>query len=133
MAAYLSEAGSRANWMLHSPTMPHRLPAFRDADRSMWYSEFVSVWEGATTMLSPVWTRIPSMFSMLHTIMLLSAPSRMISYSICFHPPRYSSTSTWWVRLLFRPFSTMTSSSRASLATPPPFPPRVNATRMITG
>ena len=57
-----------------------------DAVRSIWYSLSASVWLGATTMQSPVWTPIGSMFSMLQMVMQLSAPSRITSYSISFQP-----------------------------------------------
>ena len=49
--------------------------------RSMWYSELVSVWLGAMTIESPVCTPSGSKFSMLHTVMQLSAASRTTSYS----------------------------------------------------
>ena len=61
----------------------------------MWYSALVSVWLGATTMLSPVWMPMGSTFSMLQTVMQLSWPSRTTSYSISFQPSRYSSTRIW--------------------------------------
>ncbi len=67
---------------------------FRAAERSIWYSLSVSVWLGATTMLSPVWTPMGSRFSMLQTVMQLSAPSRITSYSISFQPRRQRSRST---------------------------------------
>ncbi len=73
------------------------------ADRSIWYSLSESVWLGATTMLSPVWTPIGSMFSMLQMVMQVSAASRITSYSISFQPSRHCSTSTWWIGLAARP------------------------------
>ena len=54
------------------------------AERSIWYSLSLRVWLGATTMESPVWMPMGSMFSMLQTVMQLSAASRMTSYSISF-------------------------------------------------
>ena len=54
----------------------------------------LSVCDGATTIESPVWIPIGSMFSMLHTVMQLSRASRTTSYSISFQPCRHSSTST---------------------------------------
>ena len=42
------------------------------SSRSLWYSEFDSVCDGATTMLSPVWMPSGSKFSMLQTVMQLS-------------------------------------------------------------
>ena len=55
---------------------------FSALSRSIWYSRLVSVWEGQTTALSPVWMPTGSMFSMLQTVMAVSFPSRMTSYSI---------------------------------------------------
>ena len=49
--------------------------------RSMWYSAFESVCDGAMTIESPVCTTSGSKFSMLHTVMQLSAASRTTSYS----------------------------------------------------
>src|SRR5712692_12078085 len=83
--------GSSANWILHSPTIPSVRMTFWAVSLRMLYSRFVSVWLGATTMLSPVWIPIGSKFSMLHTVTQLSWRSRRISYSISFHPLRYSS------------------------------------------
>ena len=54
-------------------------------------------------MLSPVCTPIGSMFSMLHTVMQLSAASRITSYSISFHPTRDFSRSTWSMGLAASP------------------------------
>src|SRR5688500_20403618 len=47
------------------------------AERSCWYSLSVSVCEGATTMESPVWTPIGTMFSMLQIVMQVSRASRI--------------------------------------------------------
>ena len=58
----------------------------RAASRITWYSLSVSVWIGATVMLSPVWTPIASMFSMPQTTIALSALSRMTSSSNSFQP-----------------------------------------------
>ena len=70
----------------------------RSADeRSIWYSSSVRVCDGATTMLSPVWTPIGSRFSMLQMVMQVPAPSRITSYSISFHPTSDRSRSTWWI------------------------------------
>ena len=60
--------------------------------RSCWYSLSVIVCDGATTIESPVWTPIGSMFSMLQTVMQVSAPSRITSHSSSFHPLRLRST-----------------------------------------
>ena len=62
--------------------------------RSLWYSPSLSVWLGATTMLSPVWIPRGSRFSMLQTVMQLSRASRTTSYSTSFHPRSDSSTRT---------------------------------------
>ena len=45
-------------------------------DRNLKYSRFDKVWEGATTIESPVWTPNGSKFSMLQTVMQLSRTSR---------------------------------------------------------
>ena len=66
-----------------------------DSSRSRWYSRLVSVCEGATTMLSPVWMPSGSKFSMLQTVMQLSWRSRTTSYSISFQPRSDSSTRIW--------------------------------------
>lgn len=62
-----SDSGFRANWMLHSPTMPRCCTTFTAVRRSMKYSVLLRVWLGATTMDSPVWIPSGSRFSMLHT------------------------------------------------------------------
>ena len=100
-----------------------------EAERSIWYSLSESVWLGATTMLSPVWTPIGSMFSMLQMVMQLSAPSRITSYSISFQPRRERSSSTWRMGEAARPPRTMCSSSSKVWAIPPPVPPSVYAGR----
>ena len=83
----------------------------RLAVRSAWYSLSESVWLGATTMLSPVWTPIGSMFSMLQTVMQLSAPSRITSYSTSFQPSRAFSSSVWPMGLAATPPATISRSS----------------------
>ena len=70
IATYLSESGASAYCMLHSPTIPTYAVARRAAERSMWYSALSMVWDGATTMLSPVCAFMDRTFSMLHTITL---------------------------------------------------------------
>ena len=60
--------------------------------RSIWYSLSPKVWEGATTMESPVWTPTGSIFSMAQTMMQLSALSRMTSNSTSFQPAMLRST-----------------------------------------
>ena len=69
------------------------------AERSIWYSRSDSVWLGATTMLSPVWTPTGSTFSMLQTTMQLSFESRMTSYSISFMPAMLFSMRHWPIGL----------------------------------
>src|SRR3989344_1048099 len=93
MMRYSPVRGLRAYWILHSPTMPRWRMTRMAMARRLWYSSFVSVWEGATTMLSPVWMPSGSTFSMLHTVMQLSYASRTTSYSISFNPPSHSSMS----------------------------------------
>src|SRR5256885_2338516 len=88
-------SGSSANWTLHPPSIPSARMIRSAAERSIWYSLSVSVCDGATTMESPVCTPIGSMFSMLQTVMHVSAPSRITSYSTSFQPRRDRSTSTW--------------------------------------
>ena len=78
---YFSESGCSAYWMLHSPTMPRCRTTFRAVARSLKYSVLDSVCDGATTIESPVCTPSGSKFSMLHTVMQLSAASRTTSYS----------------------------------------------------
>ncbi len=48
--------------------------ALSESDLSMWYSLLVIVCEGATTMLSPVWTLMLRTFSMLQTTMPVVVP-----------------------------------------------------------
>ena len=79
----------------------------RLAVRRSWYSLSDSVWLGATTMESPVCTPMGSKFSILQTVMQLSAPSRITSYSTSFQPTSDFSTSTWLMGLAARPPSTM--------------------------
>ncbi len=76
---------------------------FSADERNIWYSLSERVWLGATTMLSPVCTPIGSRFSMLQTVMQLSALSRITSYSISFQPSRQRSTSTCWTGEAGRP------------------------------
>ncbi len=59
--------------------------------RMIWNSLSVSVWMGATVMLSPVWTPIGSKFSMEQMMTQLSALSRITSISYSFQPSRDSS------------------------------------------
>ncbi len=75
----------------------------RAALRSRWWTVSVSVWTGATTMESPVWTPSGSTFSMEHTAMHVSSWSRMTSYSISCQPTRQRSTMTCLMGLARRP------------------------------
>ena len=76
-------------------------------------------------MESPVWTPMGSRFSMLQTVMQVSAPSRITSYSISFQPSSERSTRTCPMGEAARPERTMRSYSAGVVATPPPVPPRV--------
>ena len=71
MTTYCAELGLSANWTLQPPTMPSASTMFSAAVRSIWYSLSARVWEGATTMESPVCTPTGSRFSMLQTVMRL--------------------------------------------------------------
>ncbi len=99
--------------------------------RRKWYSAFVRVCEGATTMLSPVCMPRGSKFSILQTAMQLSQLSLTISYSISFHPFRDFSMSTWPEKV--KAFAVTASSSVSSSQKPDPRPPRAYAARTITG
>ncbi len=96
-----------------------------------WYSSFVSVCDGATTMLSPVWMPSGSKFSMLQTVMQLSDASRTTSYSISFQPRRDFSTSTWGENE--KAFPATSRSWASSSQNPDPSPPSAYAARTITG
>ena len=93
--------------------------------RSIWWSRSESVWAGATTIESPVCTPMGSRFSMLQTVMQVSAASRITSYSISFQPHSERSTSTWCMgEAASPPRATFSRSSRVRTK-PPPVPPRV--------
>src|SRR3990167_6851145 len=123
--------GFRANWILHSPTMPKCLMTLIAISRSLWYSKLFKVCDGATTIDSPVWIPIGSKFSMLQTVMQLSNLSRTTSYSISFQPERYSSIKIWGT--LESALWAISVSSFAFLATPESWPPREKPARSITG
>src|SRR5258708_19583084 len=89
---YWKELGSSAYWTLQPPSMPSPRMILSADERSIWYSLSLSVCDGATTIESPVCTPMGSMFSMLQTVMQVSAESRITSYSISFHPTRLRST-----------------------------------------
>src|SRR3989344_3538868 len=117
--------------MLHSPTIPRCRIVLIAISRSEWYSSLVRVCDGATAADSPVWIPIGSRFSMLHTVMQLSAASRTTSYSTSFHPCRYSSIRTCGTE---RKRGVSFSESSASLRiTPDPSPPSANPARSMTG
>src|SRR3954462_1053664 len=94
ITAYSVESGDSANWTLQPPSTPSALMMARAADRSRWWTWSVSVWTGATTMESPVWTPRGSTFSIEHTAMHVSSASRMTSYSTSCQPTRHCSTIT---------------------------------------
>ena len=94
-------------------------------ERSIWWSRSDSVCAGATTIESPVCTPIGSRFSMLQTVMHVSAPSRMTSYSISFQPHSDRSMSTCRIGDAARPRSAMACSSELVVTNPPPVPPSV--------
>ena len=84
-------------------------------------------------MLSPVWTPIGSMFSMLHIVMQLSDPSLITSYSSSFHPTIDFSIRIWCIGLAARPPATILWNSSRVFAIPPPVPPRVYAGLITNG
>ena len=94
MTQYSKLVGCRAYCTLQPPVMPSSLMMFNAEVRSIWYSLSPRVWDGATTMLSPVWTPTGSRFSMLQTVITLPALSRITSYSISFQPAMQRSTRT---------------------------------------
>ena len=73
------------------------------AERRRWWTGSGSVWTGATTIESPVWTPSGSTFSIEQTAMQVSSASRMTSYSISCQPTRQRSIMTWWIGLRRRP------------------------------
>ena len=69
ITAYSNEFGFKANCTLHPPSIPTAFIILIAAVLSIWYSLSDKVWDGATTILSPVWIPTGSIFSMLHTVM----------------------------------------------------------------
>ena len=104
-----------------------------EASRMTWYSRSVSVCAGATVIESPVCTPIGSTFSIEHTIIALSAWSRITSSSNSFHPSTLSSASTSCTGESSSPFSRIVSRSSRLYAIPPPLPPSVKLGRRISG
>ncbi len=125
MMLYSVRSGCSANWMLQPPCTLSARITLRLALRSNWYSVSESVCEGATTIESPVCTPTGSTFSMLQTMMQLSARSRRISYSTSFQPSSEVSTSAWWITEAANPVASVSRSSASSRTTPPPVPPSV--------
>ena len=126
--------GSTANCTFAPPvSTPMACMHVMAALRMAWYSLSVSVWIGATVMLSPVWTPMGSRFSMEQTMTTLPALSRMSSSSYSFQPKADSSTSTVWTGLSARPRRAMRTSASRLWAMPPPVPPSVNDGLMMTG
>ena len=117
--------------MLHSPRMPKWRIARNAMPRNVKYSLSLSVWDGATTIDSPVWIPRGSTFSMLHTVMQLSAWSRTTSYSTSFQPVRSSSISTCGEEA--NASASMRLSSASPWAIPEPRPPSVKPVRIMTG
>ena len=99
--------------------------------RSLKYSRFESVCEGATTIESPVCTPSGSKFSMLHTVTQLSIWSRTTSYSTSFQPSMDFSMSSWGDTA--RALVASASSSPASWQMPLPRPPSAKAARAMSG
>ena len=95
ITAYSVESGDSANWTLQPPSTPSARMIARAALRRRWWTASVSVWTGATTIESPVWTPSGSTFSIEHTAMHVSSASRITSYSISCQPTRHFSTMTW--------------------------------------
>ena len=133
MTQYSKLSGCRAYCTLQPPVIFSSLIIFSADVRSIWYSLSPKVWEGATTILSPVCTPTGSIFSILHTVIQLPFPSRITSYSISFHPAIQRSTRTCPTLESRRPFSRISTNCLRSFAIPPPLPPRVYAGRRTTG
>ena len=127
-------SGLTANCTLEPPvSTPIFSRMASDAARMRWYSTSESVCAGATVMESPVCTPMASKFSMEHTMMPLPTRSRMTSISYSFQPSMLSSTSTSPAGDSSKPWPTISCSSAASCAMPPPAPPSVNEGRSTTG
>ena len=104
-----------------------------DAFRINWNSLSVKVCAGATVIESPVCTPIGSKFSMVHTIIQLSALSRTTSISYSFQPINDSSISSSEVGDKSKPRVQISLNSSMLYAIPPPLPPIVNDGRIIHG
>ncbi len=106
ITAYSVESGESANWTLQPPSTPSARMIASAALRSRWWTVSVSVWTGATTIESPVWTPSGSTFSIEHTAMHVSSASRMTSYSTSCQPTRQRSIMTCLIGLARRPART---------------------------
>ena len=122
---YSNDVGCRANCTLQPPRISSSFIILRAEERSIWYSLSERVWEGATTIESPVCTPTGSTFSMLQTVMQLPFASRITSYSISFHPAIDLSTRTWPTLESRRPLARISLNSLSLSAIPPPDPPSV--------
>ena len=67
---------------MQPPSIFNARMSFSAESRNIWNSLLVSVWLGATTIESPVWTPTGSMFSMQQMQMAVSLWSRITSNSI---------------------------------------------------
>ncbi len=77
--ALLSRHAPPVALTLHSPTTPTCRTILMAALRSMWYSSSVSVWEGATTIESPVCVPSGSKFSMLQQMIVFCRAACRVS------------------------------------------------------
>ena len=118
---------------MHPPSIFSARMIFRALSRSMWYSLLVRVWDGQTTMESPVWMPTGSRFSMLQMVMAVSFLSRITSYSISLKPLMLFSISTSRTGESSRACFIRGTNSVSLSAKPPPVPPRVKAGRRMTG
>ena len=96
--------GLMANWTFDPPvSTPIFFKTLILASLKIWYSLSVNVSEGATVMLSPVWTPIGSIFSIEQTIIQLFLLSLITSISNSFQPETDFSTNIWFVGLELNP------------------------------
>ena len=133
ITAYSKLFGFKANCTLHPPSIFNADIIFIADVRSIWYSLSANVWDGATTILSPVCTPTGSIFSILHIVMQFPFESLITSYSISFHPDIHFSINTWCTLDKYKPLDAISLNSSSVYAIPPPVPPRVYAGLTITG